>query len=455
MRQKVFPLLRKVGDLHLEPLGEGINGKLFHTNRVLMALSYLLGRNHLCVGEPGWGKTTGSKILGSVFSGTPYDLIDKLEIRGHPGQYDEKIVGRFDLGKLNAGKEVVIWQGSFLLPLMLIDEVNRLPIEVQETLLQGVDTGVWTYMNRHCDEGKKATFMTMNERHDVALNGMLPAFSDRIDVVTEHGFDNAMDVLDYETLVKARHSDLYNPQGVLAALKELEKDTAAFKAALKGLQRGGLTQGDLEQIRGEIDAVNVQNEFNYLLMMLTAEINYSEQFGRKRAGDGISPEQHDQKFAGVCVGTSFSPRSIMAAMQYGKGLAWLLGEDATIDHMRFVLPHVLAHKAHFNEKFVNAHGADTRRDYRELHLAKVLVGEVYDRYQKDIKGMTNFISAVQALGESGGVPVEYSTPDGKKQLTVQGLLGMSLADFDHPFMKNLVAKAQAAFSGKQAFYEVD
>ena len=204
-RGKIYGVIKDVAErYHFAPLSEGpVAGKKMHANLVLMTLSYLLDKNHLLVGEPGWGKTTGAKILASRFSGLPYDLYDAVEIRGNPQKYEEKVVGRPDYGALAQGRERIIWQGSFGVDVLFVDEVNRLPLDTQDAILQGVDTGRWNYLNGSLYLGKRPAFMTMNDRTGNHEVGLLPALKDRIDVQTEEGYFTTMVVWEYRD-AKAR-----------------------------------------------------------------------------------------------------------------------------------------------------------------------------------------------------------------------------------------------------------
>src|SRR3989338_8949854 len=129
-----------------------------------MSLSYLMDRNHLLIGDPGWGKTTLAQIISSRFSGIPFDLYESLTIEGHPGLFTEKWKARPDYGLLNKGEERVIWQGGFSLDTFIVDEINRVSYDVQDEMLEGIRTGRWTYMSDVLYEGKKPTFLTMNDR---------------------------------------------------------------------------------------------------------------------------------------------------------------------------------------------------------------------------------------------------------------------------------------------------
>ncbi|MEW6035311.1 MAG: AAA family ATPase [Candidatus Micrarchaeota archaeon] len=462
-RVKVYSALSDIaGRFHFAPLDEGPAGRLMHRNLVLMALSCLMDKNHLLVGEPGWGKTTGAKILAARLTGLPYDLYDAMEIRGNPQKYEEKIVGRPHYGRLARGEESVVWQGSFGLDVLNIDEANRLPYDSQDVILQGIDTGRWNYQNQSLFEGKKPAFLTMNERTGNHENGLLPALKDRLDIVTEEAFFSTMVIFDFHAAKEAREKELCRPDFTSSAVSSLGLGYDKFKAALKKRPvEGHLTEDERKAIREQIASLEFDNDAMLFLQAFMAEINYSAQYGTKRASDPASQDTHDQMYAGVSVRHSFSPRSVMAAMDYARGLAWFMGGSPGLDHVRYVLPHVFAHKADFSDDYKNKHGNAQRRDSQMLHLAKTLVSEVFLRYTTAIQPMKNLISVLQRweAGERGFAVEDDSSKElvrdleaiEKGELKPEDAPALKADRHDHPLMKDLVANAREM--DRKAFYE--
>ena len=81
---------------------------------------------------------------------------------GHPEQTEEKIVGRPNLGALNRGDEEVVWSAFSVLPVKVVDEINRLPETKQSLILNGVDRGNWTYLNQVQINEEYCLFATTN-----------------------------------------------------------------------------------------------------------------------------------------------------------------------------------------------------------------------------------------------------------------------------------------------------
>ncbi len=453
---------------HLAPLDEGIAGKAMHTNAVLATLTYLLGTNHLLIGEPGWGKTTLAKIVAARMSGLPYDLYDSLEIRGHPQKYEEKVVARPHFGALNQGKESVVWQGTFGLAAIIVDEVNRLPPDTQDVLLQGIDTGRWIYLNHALFAGKKPTFMTMNPKDGDRENGLLPALKDRIDIVTEEQFFGTWATSQFEVARARVQAELHDDAFTTSVFAALSRSYDDFKTAVSspsGRIVGHLTSDERTAVRDSILSLGFDNDAHLFLMAFMAELNYSARYGTKRAADPISDNTHDQNFAGVHVKHSFSPRSAMSAMNYARGIAWFLGSsEVGLDHMRFVLPHVIAHKVEFTDDYRHAHGHDDRKDAEPIHLARKLVEEVFGRYVGAIQPMKNVVAYM--TGASTDARTLDSDPLGsaivklKSGVPMAGLnasetTALSPDSHDHPLMKELVRNVVEETTGAQAFYEAD
>jgi MoxR-like ATPase len=434
--------------LHFAPLVEGPDGRLVHNNLVLMAFSYLLDKNHLLIGEPGWGKTTGAKIIAARYSGTPYDLYDAMEIRGNPQKYEEKIVGRYHYGALTKdGIEKTIWQGTFGLPVLIVDEGNRLPSDSQDVILQGIDTGRWNYQNSTLYQGKKPTFITVNERPGHHQNGFIDALKDRFDIVTEDKFWTTMNIFDLSEAKRLVVQELHRPEFTDKALEALSRDFSKYQEAIKGKPiEGHLTPEEKAQIQEAALNMELSNDAMFFLQAFMAEINYSAQYGCKRSSDPPSTHSHDENYAGVAVRHSFSPRSAMA-IEYAQMYALFLGEEeTTLDHMKFVLPYLYAHKAEFSDDYRNKKGNDPRTDCEMIHLAKTLVGEVHERYTDSIQKMKNFI---MRLKEKDLTPEEIESQ--QVNMGDGQIMSLKEEDHDHPLMKDFIR--EALDGERKAFYE--
>lgn len=420
-RKKVCSIIEEIADrYHYTAVDGKFKNQYFSNNLVFMSLSYLLDRNHLLIGDPGWGKTTLAQILSSKLSGIPFDLCESLTVEGHPGLYTEKWKGRPHYGALTKGKELVIWQGSFGLDTFIVDEINRVSLDVQGEMLEGIRTGRWKYMNDVLYEGKKPTFFTMNDR-DESNGSIIRPLEDRIDIVTEEGANSPLN--DYLNADIRIRRELANPQVTTEALDALKNlNFGDFKSIIQRNRKGDyLTVKEKQSIQDEINAIPFSNDALYFLWTFASEINFNQKYGKKRTRDPISDDSHDKNYVGVYVKNSFSARPQMAAQIYSQGLAWILGhKEVKLDHVRYVLPYVTAHKLNFNDSFKDKYGNDYRTDHENLHLARRLAEIVQGHYENNIKPLKNIIARIQ----EGKIKPEE----------------INIDDYDHPLMKHIIEK---------------
>ncbi len=460
VRSKVIgKIVRTMSEFHFEsPKIATLDEKLFlPRNLSLMALTYIFDSNHLLMGDAGTGKSTSSKIVSAMFSGVPYDVFHKVEMRGHAGQVEEKLIGRLDYSSLNS-IEKVKWMGSILLPVLNADEVNRLSEEVQGALFQGIETGVWSYAGSHSYAvGKFPAFLTANYR-DEGTYRMLQPLKDRMDIVTESQFQQRSGLMtgySYSDAESAVARVLCNPDASKEAVKMLnEKGADEFVKFISDPKNmlpmvSPLTQEEKlaarEEIVGIKDIYEVEeagflsgvlgkgkkmvpvNDPALFLEAFEAEINFSEKFGSKRSTDPASERAHDKNYVGHNVHTGFSGRSKVAAGRYAKGLAWLRGKkNVGLDDITEVLPHVVAHKFVFTEQFRKEHGNDARADMEALNLAQSIVKGAAENYNKAAGAIKDLLAKLASIGESGNVD-ELAKLEGR--------------DYDHPYMKVLIRTA--------------
>lgn len=453
LRQKVLGKIVNVSHrFHFEPLTSEISERvLLPKNITLMALSHLLNNNHLVVGDPGWGKSTAAKIIASVFTGIPYDLLESLEMRGSAGQLEEKMVARLHFGELNAkGLERVLWLGTLGVPVLNIDEISHLTEDMQKAILQGMATGIWNYGGQSGNFGIKPTVATTNFLPDGSL-AIVHALKDRFHIVTDEGYrgiESSISSYDYLQAEENVEQYLKDRKITGEALKLLSQtnDEKYMEKFMQHVSQNRLSKvewladGERAKILEEINAIPLVsetvdgkvgrkaiNDTALFLMSFRHGINWSEQFGAKRSTDLISQNAHDKNYLGVHLKTALSPRW-EAAVLYIKGLAWLAGQAyADINLAAFLLPHAIAHKVAFDDAFVNSNAKEKRNDVRQIHLAKKLVEIAQEQYEKAAGGLKNVLAEIMKHSEAGND---------------EEILRMKAGEQDHPAAKAMILTAQ-------------
>jgi len=393
---------------YIDPIYKEVGSKeVEHWNTALSVISYVLDANQLSIGEPGFAKTTGAKVICCIMSGYPYDIYEAAQIQGHPDQTFETMIARLDFSKL-ARDESVIWLVSAYLPVRIIDEVNRLPSGRQNEWLDILETGRINYVNDTLFTGITPCYATANHPDD-GNHILIAPLRDRFLAHIESGFIGAtyrqnirqaiqkIDDLKDEKLT-TEVIDIVNDKN-LNVKERLRKIDIAQKSYLsKQYKETGAILFDAEtkkRARQEIEDVPLSDDADVFLMMIDDELNFTSKYGRKRSfpNDPLEDSNHAKAIASTKTKNAFSPRGSMKGLEnYAKALAYLIGDEKVEKHhLEAVAPHVLGHRLEFTDEFRAKHQADNRGglfgDTLEMHLAKELVNGVeanYERVKQDI-----------------------------------------------------------------------
>lgn len=386
-------------NFYIDPISEKVGDKdVEHWNTVMLAMSYVLDANTLLIGEPGFAKTTGAKVVSCIMSGYPFDTYEAAQVQGHPDQTFETMIARPDFSKL-AKEESVIWLASAYLPVRIIDEINRLSSGHQDGWLNILETGRINYLNATFFTGTTPCYATANHPDD-GNHVLIPPLRDRFLAHVESGYIGAtyrkdirraienIDELKDEKLT-TEIMDIVNDKS-LDIKERFRKIELAQKSYLsKKYKETGATLFNAEtkkRAKQEIDDIPLSTEVDILLMMIDSELNFTPTFGRKRCSDPVDTSNHAKKLASTKVKNAFSPRGSTKGLEnYAKALAYLIGDEkAEKYHLTAVAPHVLGHRLEFTDDFRGQHQADIRGglfgDTIEMHLAGKLVEGVNANY---------------------------------------------------------------------------
>ena len=402
---------------------------------LLGIITLILNGKELIYGSYGSGKTTSSERLSSFIKGLPLEFVQATTIFGHPEQTEEKIKATLDLAALQReGQEIVRWRVVPYAPVVIIDEINRLPVGKQSMLLNEVDRNIWNWRGETIIfKEQKAFFATINYQ-DLGTTQIIPPLLDRFDIAVEttrlhpirkrlvrRGIDDS--ILSHKTLATRMlnfvlsHNRTEEAEVVEAYIRQIStefKEQIEKRFSEKGISIEIPREEEMQKIKEEIENTPVSEDVELFLDYLGQEVYCQKSLQKdfSRCGDC-----HYKNFA--CADLySISHRAEQSLFHYTKALAWINGEsEVNLEHLQAVFPHVLWHRTRLSDERM----AKTRDMEKETGDCFYGVCEVLQDVKKRWEEHRNYqIDAYLAL---------------KKEDTKTIL---SLAErIDHPFFKTL------------------
>jgi len=426
LRQKVRTIYQFIRDnLYLNRPDMRVGEESFNAALLFSILTALNRGKQLIVGEPGLGKTTSAEYVGAMTYRLPLGVIWASEVSGHPEQTEEKIIGRPDLGRLNQGEEVVVWSYLAQLPVKIVDEINRLPETKQSMILDGVDRGNWEYLNDVIINDEYCLFATANYQ-DRGTNTLIAPLIDRFDVIVESrhpGPDmalmigmkdkhtNALRNLAYERKFQeaiGKRQDYYEK------MQLIENFCSSFGDHMKKQYRiEMLSKAERQEIRSHMQELAFDLDANAFLRTVIAELSFCYKYGQKRSDEQCEEGCHYTAFLCHHTKNCISNRFPASVRTYSQSLAWLLGDHTVgLDHIKAVLPYILAHRIQWKDDLVSQKQTSMRKDPLQIFLAKEMVNEAYRRYNEQSHHIKNALAvAYHCLeGKKDLVPIEGDHP---------------------------------------------
>ncbi|MFH1638123.1 MAG: AAA family ATPase [Candidatus Woesearchaeota archaeon] len=421
-------------------------------NMTLMSLGYFMNKNVMLLGEPGFGKTTAAKVMGSVYSGYPFDLFESAQFQGCPEQTVESLVGRLDFSKLTQ-EEKVIWQMGIYLPMIILDEMNRLPGGKQDIELNSVDTGRFSYLNDTFFSGKKPFFATANHPDD-GNHVIIPPLADRFAISIELGYQGPFAKEQIRRAKGNIKSDLTNNEitnKIIACLKDTQTDVGTKLKQIDSLRKPYvkdlvtktgielITEEEAEHFREKIKSIEFSSEAYIFLQCIDTELNYGGTYGKKRSCDAIDSNGHMENIASSHVKNAFSPRALEASLEdFSRAIAVYTGsKEVEKEHIRAMAPYVMEHRLVFTDDYTAAHEEKNRLEMNEIFfkapttpgfLARKLVEGIDENYKK-VKDQVNLVYS--ALREDKDLTA-------KQKQEAKDLLKTDIQKIDHPLLKCLI-----------------
>ena len=392
-----------------------IKGQSHNAALLFSALTGLLGGKILIVGEPGLGKTTSAEYIGALLYRLPLGAVWEAEVSGHPEQTEEKIVGRPDLGALNRGDEEVVWSAFSVLPVKVIDEINRLPETKQSLILNGVDRGSWTYLNQVQINEEYCLFATANYQ-DRGTNTIVVPLLDRFDAMVESKYPgaNLSWMIGAESPPASLLRDPQRERAIQARLADRNGDVEAIcadygKAISKRLSVPTLGRAEREAIRNEMAALPVRPDASAFVRTFLAELSFCCKYGQKRTHEVCGEGCHYTGYLCYEVQTCPSNRLPISLRRYAQALAWLLRDsEVDLEHIRTVLPYTCAHRIQWRDEH---EAQDRREDALPIHRAREAVRRVFRRYTEQSDRIQSALIAANRLVNGEDVqPVQGEHP---------------------------------------------
>jgi MoxR-like ATPase len=401
-----------------------VSGERFNSTLLLSLLTALLGGKELIIGEPGLGKTTSAEYVCSLLYRIPLGVLWGSEVAGHPEQTEEKMVGRPDLGKLNRGEEQVVWSNFVQLPVKIIDEINRLPETKQSLILDGVDRGNWEYLNQILLQDEHCLFATANYQ-DQGTQTLIPPLLDRFDVMVEskHPGANLSFLISQQEKKDALLRDPECEREFYALLLEktaptekiakLEEAGRHFAALLH--ERHSLATLEKEQrqtLREVIAGLDFTPEASAFARTALAEFSFCCTYGQKRSNEECPEGCHYSGYLCYQVRNCASNRLPISLRRYAQALAWFQRRaQVEVEHVRGVLPFIIAHRIQWRDSYVSAREREARHDPLPLHLAKQAAAAVWHRFtEQQEQIMSALARAAHILAGEDLQPLEGDHP---------------------------------------------
>jgi len=394
LRETVQQIYDYIGEsLYLNRPDMEVKNREFNSALLMSLLTGLCQGKELVIGEPGLGKTTSAEYACALLYRFPLGTIWGSEVSGHPEQTEEKIIGRPDLGRLNQGEEVVIWSHFALLPIKIVDEINRLPETKQSMILDGVDRGNWEYLNDAIINREYCLFATANYE-DRGTNTIIAPLIDRFDVMVEskHPGANMASLIGVlgDSSQTLRHEELEEKFQITLTknisyhdkMKQVEELCDQFGEALaNGPGIRTLPRTARRSALAGMEKIPFSLDSSAFIRFVISELSFCYRFGQKRSHEICDDGCHFTGYMCNKVRNCISNRLPTSVRKFSQALAWLLGdEEVNLEHLTAVLPFTLAHRIQWKEEVVAQGERAIRSDPVEIHMAKEAVKEMYRRY---------------------------------------------------------------------------
>ncbi len=413
----------EVGDRRYEPIA------------LFGIITCILNGRELIFGDYGSGKTTSSERISSLIKGLPLEFVQSITIHGHPEQTEEKIKATLDLGILEKeGREVVKWKACVFSPVLIVDEINRLPMGKQNMILNEIDRNIWSYRGDTIVFKDDKTFFATVNYQDLGTTKIIQPLLDRFDIAVETGRIHPIrkrlirrgvkdEILRDRRITRelieyiSENNETEKADDVIRFIREKSeefKDILEDRLSKEGFRVEIPKDDEIRRISKEIEKNDVSEDAELFLDFIGQEVYC--QLGLKKdfsKCDGCHYVNY------ICSDLySISNRAEISLFKYSKALAWIEEEEVSLEHVLSIMPYVLWHRSEINYKKISEI-RDVEKDCcDELYAVKELISEVRRRWDEHREYQ---IEAYRCI-----INGEY---DRLKELA---------GNFNHPFFKSLI-----------------
>ncbi|MEW6002694.1 MAG: AAA family ATPase [Nitrospirota bacterium] len=348
---------------HLDDETFEIGDKAYEPVALFGVLTLILNGKELIFGGYGSGKTSSNERISSLIRGLPLEFVQATTIHGHPEQTEEKMKAVLDLGALEKeGREVVKWKIIPYSPVVIIDEINRLPIGKQNIILNEVDRNIWSYRGETLILKQAKSFLATINYHDDGVTKLIPPLCDRFDLAVETG---ALHPIRKRLIRRGIDEEVLRNRELAEEMVEYILKNNETRQAEKVVQ---YINGKAEEFKGELEKRLKEKGFDI-------EIPREEEMMEIRheiSGLGISEDAelfldyagqetychytlrkdfsrcHGCHYANyLCADLyNISNRAEQSLFKYSKALAWFTGErEVTLEHILALMPYTLWHRS--------------------------------------------------------------------------------------------------------------
>lgn len=412
--------------LFLEDTLIELEGHSYGEVGLLSLLTILNNGNMLLKGEYGSGKTTAFERLSALVFGVPLEFLQHVEIHGNPDMSEDKIKAQLDFGELQSGKEIVRWKYPVFSPMVMIDEINRLPSKFQNMILNEVDRSIWSYRMEDMFSENQTFFATMNragpgtspltpallERFDISARTLVPLSLEHRRIMREK-VSETEEILKDESISKEILAFMKKTQDKQEIYTYIREKGETFKQKIEskfksiGFNLELPKAKDLNYAQQKIKDIEFNLPANLFLDYFKANINTCI----KGKADNFSscPYCDLERFPCSKI-RYFSNRGEESIVNYSKSLAWLVGkEEVDVEILEWLLPYVLTHRVEVREAELEEREYENFAYWRskKFKLVKEVVTNDLNRFRDNFQTIRDISKAYY---EGKNLPKTYPSP---------------------------------------------